>query len=332
MLDFRSFPNFDTAAHAVLDYLHDRVGFDLWMITRTEGNSWIVLQAHDYHYGIKRGDIFSWMDSFCYRMVSDNAPRIAPCAHTVPAYATSPINSQIKIGAYIGVPLVCRGALFGTLCAVHPSPQDNSIKAELPLIELMAKLLSTILEAELIASEQKCLAQRAVNEAMHDELTELYNRRGWNYLLTLEEERCEQYGHPACIISIDLDGLKQINDTQGHIRGDAFIMQTAQILQRVVRKQDIVARLGGDEFAVLCTECNQELGVKLIERIQAALAKEGISASLGMAPHRLGQNLSYTYELADQAMYMCKRKHISHTRHNLEHLINQPGSQELPEQ
>ncbi|HEY9638865.1 MAG TPA: sensor domain-containing diguanylate cyclase [Coleofasciculaceae cyanobacterium] len=307
MLDIQSFPDFASAVHAILDYLHQRLGFDLWMVTRTEGDDWIVLQANDHGYGVKAGAVFRWTDSFCSRMVNDNGPRIAPCSSTVPAYATAPIASQVPIGAYVGVPLTHNGALFGTLCAIHPTPQPEAIATELPLVELMAKLLSTILHIELAASEQLRRAERSHVEAMHDGLTDLYNRRGWDQLLEFEEKRCEQYGHSACAISIDLDGLKQVNDTQGHAKGDELIRRAGQVLQQSVRKQDIVARVGGDEFAVLCVECNRDSGKQLLERLQSALKDTGVEASLGMAERHPGCSLYRTYEAADEAMYGCKR-------------------------
>jgi diguanylate cyclase (GGDEF)-like protein len=311
MLDIHAFPNFSAAVQAVLKYLHQHIGFDLWMVTRTEGNDWIVLQANDHHYGVQGGDVLQWQDSFCARMVEQDAPRVAPCSRAIPVYATAPINDQLEIGAYIGVPLTHNGELFGTLCAIHPTPQDESVIADLPLVELMAKLLSTILSAELATSEQERLTQRAVSDAMHDGLTGLYNRRGWDYLLRLEEKRCEQFGHPACLISIDLDGLKQVNDSQGHAKGDELIIQAAQILQTVMRDQDLVARLGGDEFAILCIECNQEAGIQIMKRLQSALTSADISASSGMAVCRPGQSLFHTYQVADQMMYDCKRNRVN---------------------
>lgn len=305
--DIQAFPDFDTAVHAVLDYLHQRLGFDLWMVTRTEGNDWIVLQANDHGYGVKNGDVFRWTDSFCSRMVENQGPRIAPCVSDIPAYVAAPIGNQVQIGAYIGVPLTHEGVLFGTLCAIHPTSQSETIAAELPLIELIGKLLSTLLHSELAASEQMRRAERSDAEAMQDCLTGLYNRRGWEHLLAFEEKRCEQLGHPACVVSIDLDGLKQINDTQGHAKGDALIYRAGQVLQTTVRQHDIVARLGGDEFAVLCIECPQEVGKQLVERLQAALKTAGIEASLGFATRHPGQSLLQAYNVADQAMYTCKR-------------------------
>ena len=208
---------FDTASRDVLHYLHDRLGFGLWMVTRTKGLDWVVLQAEDHGYGVEDGDVFQWADSFCSRMVRGEGPRIAPRSAEVPAYAEAPIGSQVPIGAYIGVPLNrTDGELFGTLCAIDPDPKPDEIVDELNNIELMARLLETILESECKANDEARRAERAEAQAMSDHLTGLYNRRGWDLLLASEEKRCRQFAHPATILSIDLDELKPINDTQGH--------------------------------------------------------------------------------------------------------------------
>ncbi len=308
MLDVQGFSDFDSAAHAVLGFLHARIGFDLWMVTRTEGQDWIVLQASDHGYGVEEGDVFRWADSFCCQMVAGYGPRIAPRSDEIPAYAIAPIASQVQIGAYIGVPLTCSdGSLFGTLCAIHPTPQSETITSELPLVELLARLLSTILGADLHAAEQTRYAERARAELMSDVLTGLYNRRGWENLLASEEKRCQQLGYSACVISIDLDGLKQVNDSQGHAKGDELLRQTAQALLSTVRWQDVVARLGGDEFAILGVECDLSVGNLLMERIQTTLKAVQVEASLGIAPRDPSSGLFQAWVEADQAMYVCKR-------------------------
>ena len=107
-------------------------------------------------------------------------PCIAPRADDIASYAQAPIGQQVPIGAYVGVPLQWKdGRLFGTMCAIHPQPRPDSISQKLHLVELCARLLSSILQAEIRADEQQRLAERAKLEAMTDELTGLYNRRGW---------------------------------------------------------------------------------------------------------------------------------------------------------
>lgn len=307
LLEMQSFLSFDAAVHAVLRYLHKRIGFDLWMVTRLEGDELIVLQEEGEHYTIKRGDKFDWGGSLCHRMAHDLAPRVAPCVQDVPVYASTPNARQFGIGAYIGVPLTHEGRLFGVLCGLDSTPQPAAIVDELPLVELMAMLLNTILKTELAASEQTRRAERARIESMQDGLTGLYNRKGWNCLVELEETRCQQLGFPACVISIDLNGLKQINDTQGHSKGDELIQRAGQVLHNTVRQQDVVARLGGDEFAILCVECVQDAAKLMLARIQLAMQEAGISASLGLAARQPHLTLLNAYQQADERMYEHKR-------------------------
>ena len=132
------------------------------------------------------------------------------------------------------------------------------IEEELPLVELMARLLMTIIKNELKANEEFRRAERASAEAMTDGLTGLYNRRGWDQLVAAEDKRCQRYGHPASVLSIDLDNLKSINDNQGHAEGDCLLRSAAEVLKTVTRDADIVARLGGDEFSVLAVECDPQ--------------------------------------------------------------------------
>lgn len=309
ILDTQSFLNFDAAAREVLSFLHQKIGFDLWLVTRVEGENWIVLKADDHGYGIKEGTVCRWTDSLCSQMVEGNGPHISPQLDIIPAYANAPVRKQLAIGAYVGVPLIHEnGALFGTLCAIHPTSLSESITAELPLIQLLAKLLGSLLTADLKASEQARYAEQAQAEALSDALTGLYNRRGWELLLANEEKRCLQYGHSACIVALDLDGLKQVNDTEGHAKGDELICKASRIFQQVVRKQDVVARIGGDEFAILCVECNLTGGEALVERIKAAFSLSQVNASWGIAVRQPEQGLLQAWEDADQAMYACKRK------------------------
>ena len=144
------FKNFEDASQEVLQHLQKQFGFGLWMMTRTIGNDWIVLQAATKSYKVSKGDVFQWSDSFCSRMVTGDGPNIAPNSLEIPAYINAPINQQVEINAYIGLPIhLENGSLFGTLCAIDPQPQKEDIHAALPCLELMAKLLSSLISCEL---------------------------------------------------------------------------------------------------------------------------------------------------------------------------------------
>jgi len=93
------FKDFESASRAVLTYLHEQLGFGLWMMTRTEGRDWIVLQVEDHYYNVKEGTVFTWTDSFCSQMVQGFGPRVAPCSREIPVYEAAPIGQQVTIKA-----------------------------------------------------------------------------------------------------------------------------------------------------------------------------------------------------------------------------------------
>ena len=90
---------FSRIAQDALRQLHARMGFGLWMLTRAEGEDWIVLAAEDHGYNLEPRSVFRWSDSFCSRMVQGLGPRIAPDAVKIPEYASAPIGKYTKIGA-----------------------------------------------------------------------------------------------------------------------------------------------------------------------------------------------------------------------------------------
>lgn len=302
-----AFDDFHAAGEAVLAFLHARFGFGLWMLTRVEGDDWIVLQAEDHGYGIAPGTVLRWADSFCSRMVRGEGPAIAPRADRIEVYRQAPVARQIPIGAYMGVPLTgTDGHLFGTLCAVDPRPQPEAIADEQPLLELLAGFLGTVLRQELRGLDQQRRLEQLELEALTDAVTRLFNRRGWDRLLAAEEERCRRYGHAATVVVVDLDRLKETNDRDGHHAGDALIARAADALQACARANDVVARLGGDEFALLAVECGAAGAEALRARIQGALRAADVDASVGLAVRDPALGLESAWRLADQRMYQAK--------------------------
>jgi diguanylate cyclase (GGDEF)-like protein len=291
-----------------MQFLRQRLGFKLWMVTRTDGKDWIVLFADDHGYGVKPGQVYSWAETLCSRMVEGQGPHIAPNAASEPAYAQAPITQQISVGAYVGVPLRrADGTLFGTLCAIDPEPQPERIREDTDMVVLMGELLGGLLEAELSGIEAARKAERSDVDITRDELTGLYNRRGWDMLVLREEERCRRYGHPACVVSLDLDDLKFYNDTQGYASGDALLIRCSKALKEVTRGSDVVARMGGDEFAMLMVECDYFDAQAMLLRVQETLAGYDVRASIGMAMRKPGIDLEEALAIADAEMYRAKR-------------------------
>ncbi len=303
---------FAEASQGLIERLQRKHGFGLVMMTRRQGKDWLVLQAADRDYGIKAGDLLRWSDSFCALMVEDHGPMFTNNKDEVPLYRDSNVADQLPITSYLGIP-ICRGSgeLFGTLCAIDPQPLDKNISRDLPELMEECRFLATILENELLAETLLREKKRAEFDSMTDGPTGLYNRRGWDLLLQAEEGRCKRYGHPSAVIVIDLDGLKKVNDEQGHDAGDALIQKAAQALAETIRSEDIAARLGGDEFAVLAVETAEDSAQQLLERLEAALASSGVAASLGVSSRTAARSLVDATKQADENMYLQKKQRKS---------------------
>jgi len=129
------------------------------------------------------------------------------------------------------------------------------------------------------------------NEILHDlslkdDLTGLYNRRGFNTLGGQHLNYARRNNKSFVLFYFDMDGLKKINDSYGHKEGDYAIKKTAQLLQKSFRSIDIIARIGGDEFTVLAIDCGLAIAEKLKKRVKVlfenfnALSKKGYRLSI----------------------------------------------------
>ena len=161
-------------------------------------------------------------------------------------------------------------------------------------------------------TERKLHEEKLEYLSFHDQLTGLYNRAYFdNELNRLNNSR----NYPITIIACDLDGLKLINDTLGHERGDRLLITCAVMLKEVLRSSEIVARVGGDEFVVILPQTDQKSGVLIVERIRERIeaynlknSQLPLSISLGLATAEKSstKSLLETYKEADDLMYRDK--------------------------
>jgi diguanylate cyclase (GGDEF)-like protein len=160
--------------------------------------------------------------------------------------------------------------------------------------------------------------------ALTDELTGLRNRRG--FLLVADQGlRVARRSRAKCLlVFVDLDGLKHVNDTQGHEAGDMLIVDAARVLTSVFRASDIVARLGGDEFAVFALVDNSDTSAAVGNRLQAKIAEFNRPAgrtfplSMSFGIEELSSTADVSLEVlisrADHAMYEQKREETQRRR------------------
>lgn len=171
----------------------------------------------------------------------------------------------------------------------------------------------------------KFLHERDVEHAYHeaiyemvmrDGLTEIYNRRKFNEEGRRELARSLRHGRPLAVVLFDIDHFKEVNDTHGHLCGDAVLKQLATRVATLLRPEQIFARVGGEEFAVLCPETDLAGAIALAERLREQFAGEpfdcagtpvAITCSFGVAEAGHGiRRLDDLIATADNGLYRAK--------------------------
>jgi diguanylate cyclase (GGDEF)-like protein len=165
--------------------------------------------------------------------------------------------------------------------------------------------------------------------AFTDHLTGLANRRRFERQLEREVTRTLRYTRPFCLLLLDIDHFKKVNDTYGHDAGDEAIRRLAKILQAGTRGIDTAARMGGEEFALLLTETEFSGGLEVAERLRQAIKSEEIpvvgqiTASFGVAEFPLcAQTGRELMAVADAAMYEAKRRGRDRVASATESVVN----------
>ena len=153
--------------------------------------------------------------------------------------------------------------------------------------ESIAKqMLATLLRGHVRRSDEPFPSQLGVLEhlfltlrsmALTDDLTNLYNRRGFLRAGTRLLSTVSRDDWGALLFYIDVDDLKSINDSAGHAAGDSLLTRTAQLLRTVFRGTEVIGRLGGDEFAALAPTTDANAASLILHRIQAAVAADNVS-------------------------------------------------------
>ncbi|WP_438865171.1 diguanylate cyclase [Neptunicella sp.] len=146
----------------------------------------------------------------------------------------------------------------------------------------------------------------------HDSLTALVNRSYFEEIVAKELNRSIRHNTSMCLMLIDLDSFKAVNDTYGHNVGDRVLIKTAQILKKQIRSIDVVGRWGGEEFIILLPDTILSDATALAERICKAVARNNIepvgkvTCSIGVSVFKNGDSLDNVFLNTDKALYMAK--------------------------
>lgn len=221
----------------------------------------------------------------------------------VKSLAMVPIRTMSPIGA------------IGNYWSITHQPNTE----DLELLQALADTTSMALENVQVYNELEERVRMRTNEleianeaikqlSLRDELTGLYNRRGFYLLAEQELKKAQRENIFPMVLFIDIDDLKVVNDQLGHRIGDRLIMSAAEIIKKTMRKSDIIGRIGGDEFCVITLNCLHESIKarlqKMIDKFNEKSSSFKLSMSIGCARAcKTSEKLDMLLYRADQEMY-----------------------------
>ena len=234
-------------------------------------------------------------------------PQIIPRVEADARY----IGLDDQVQSKLAFPLMSRGRVVGVLNA-ESEQADAFSEADVALMSAVGSQLASCLEVAQLHDTLK-------REASHDPLTRLNNRRHFLERIDQEITRASTTAESFSILFLDVDQLKRINDTYGHLAGDALLREVSNALMDAVRGEDVVSRYGGDEFVVLLPSTAAAAAATVAQRISDGMARHrfmagrellqipGVSLGLATFPQD-GATAEQLLASADATLYRHKRR------------------------
>ncbi len=202
--------------------------------------------------------------------------------------------------------------VLGEVMTATRTMQINALRSRDELHLMRQRVAETEKEVERLQTE----LSQASEMVRIDPLTGTLNRKGMEEALEREVARFLRQQSALCLVMLDIDNFKKLNDTRGHEAGDAALVHLANVIRETIRPQDTVARYGGEEFVLLLPETPLEESVTAVTRLQRELTRKFfmhnnekvlITFSAGVAELAAGEPAMDALKRADQAMYLAKR-------------------------
>ena len=193
---------------------------------------------------------------------------------------------------------------------------QHTVQIKATIAELQDALHGSRSEIEQLRTE----LDRLREDVHTDALSGLLNRRAFDQTLQALVDLAKAEESPLCLVMIDIDGFKSINDTYGHLFGDRVIRAVAQVLKASIKGRDVAVRYGGEEFALLLPQTPVAGARALAEHIRATIEKArirrqaseqsvgNVTVSAGISLYRIGESAEVFIARADQALYVSKSR------------------------
>ena len=224
------------------------------------------------------------------------------------------------------------GYLANQFNSLHEQLNSSNIALQSKIESADKKLIDNNEQLKLQSEELIKINEEFRKLAITDPLTGLFNRRYFERAMKDELALAIRHGDRHCVLLIDIDNFKNINDTYGHLDGDRVLQEFANTLKKQLRAADVLSRMGGEEFVVLCKRVREDNVLSIAEKFRKQIETMSIeigsdtvhiTASIGVAilPKGADDTIEEILGEADEALYYCKR-----TGRNRSALFN-----ELPE-
>ena len=240
-------------------------------------------------------------DAFCAHTILTPETMVVEDAVEDERFARNPlVTGPPDMRFYAGAPITLSGGeRIGTLCIIDREPRTLD-DTQLAVLRDLADAVEREFHVAglMLADPLTGLANRLAAEDAGARLLELARRR-------LD---------PMSLLYIDLDNLKEVNDTRGHAAGDAHLMRTAEVLRTTLRRSDVIARLGGDEFIAVLPDVGVDGAMVAADNVERALAQATadlpelppLLASIGVTTLQPGESFAELLDRADHEMYAVK--------------------------
>lgn len=220
---------------------------------------------------------------------------------------------RYRTDSFVAMPIRAARESLGVICVADRLDDQPFSDEDVRVLRALAEPAALALARERALGQAEAFAHAAAI----DPLTGVFNRRYFQTRLEEELERARRHSLSLTLLLLDIDNFKTINDTFGHLAGDAVIKDIAEILRRSVRMFDVCARFGGEEFAIIMPGSNAEsvatVAERIRERIEAyrptepSMTDVRITVSIGIGVSSPSMAPRELINRADQALYLAKR-------------------------
>lgn len=301
--------DWDARIGAILELGARHFGMPVAIQSRIDGNVYLVEHCLSPDGYLTPGASFEVPNTYCVHTLTAKQP--IGFHHTAESEIRNhPCYLDFGLESYIGCPIQVDGKVYGTLNFSSPEPCRPFTQDDLIFMQLLSDTVGHEIHDRFMRDRLSALART-------DELTGLANRRAIMETLDWQVAHSRRSGLPLCVLSLDLDHFKRINDTWGHCGGDSVLRAFADIMRRSGREVDHCGRLGGEEFIIVLPDTGLQGGHAVAARLRNTMAanelpvsdqeKIAVTFSAGLAVLGPDETVASLLRRVDDALYEAKK-------------------------